>query len=160
MRIVPLYHFAFLSILTGGFYPFLWVYQYWRFLQQEFKVPGRPVLRSLIHWVTAPQLMKQIQAQAKSAQLESDFSPTLFGISYYVLFLLRFLGMPFSFFALLSFVPFLPVVALWNQYLQRKHPQVLATKRLTKPEWVFVLVFWMIQFTAALLLLQLGMYPV
>lgn len=152
LTIQPLWQFILLSIASGGLYHFLWVWRFWKVLKTDLQAPVQPFWRSILHWLFTPQLFRQIHVLALQGGYNGGFSPALFGITYYVLFMLRFLGLPFSLLSLLSFVPFIPVVRCWQEFQIRKFEGARFTNTFRLADLSFVVVFWAMEFLTAFVL--------
>lgn len=145
IEVQSIWIFILLCVLTGGLYPFLWTYNYWKSIEVKSGVKSYPFWKSLFHWVLAPKLFRHVQIASMLHGIKPDYSAALFGLCYYGLFILRFFGEPLVYFSILSFVPFVVIISTLHKSLAMNYEEVVTINRFYKSDLIFIVVFWISQ---------------
>jgi hypothetical protein len=142
----PVWQFIVLCVFSGGMYPFYWSWRFWKYIKLEYGLPVKPELRSAFHFLTAGHLFSKVAQLAEARGYQRDFSPVLFGLAYYLLFISRFFGFPLAWASFLSFVAFLPAFRCFQYYLVVNYgAKARYQKGFTRSEMRFIIVLWMVQ---------------
>lgn len=119
-RIIPVWKFILLSVITFGIYELVWSYMNWRLLKDEKKLDISPFWRSFFAPLFTGSLAKQIKKYLEGKNSPCDYSPTFIGISYFILSISWKLSDPYWLIAFFTFLPVLPLVKSMNTYWQKE----------------------------------------
>jgi len=136
-RIIPIWKFILLSVITFGIYEVIWFYRNWKLLKNETGLKITPLLRALFAPIFAGSLAWYLEKYLKEKDILCKFSPTFIGIYYFIIVILWKLPDPYSLLSLFTFMPLLPLVNSLNKYWQ-KEEQNLAPKKFTW--WQIILI--------------------
>jgi hypothetical protein len=121
---IPLWKFALLSIVTAGIYELVWFYRQWKFLKTETGADISPFWRAFFGAFFSGSLAGRLRDHLRSKSIPCAFSPTVIGISYFVLTILVQLPDPYWLVSYLTFVPLLPLVSAMNRYWSQEAPDL------------------------------------
>lgn len=136
-RVIPTWKFILLSVITLGIYELVWFYRNWKLLKTEKDLKISPFWRAFFAPVWAGSIAGHIQKYLKEKSNPSNYSPTLIGITYFLIFILHKLPDPYWIVSYFTFLPILPLLNNMNNYWQ-KEEQNLPTKKFTW--WQIILV--------------------
>lgn len=141
-KIIPIWRFILLSIITFGIYELVWFYKNWKFLKVEQNLKITPILRTIFSIIFAWSFAWYLKTFLKEKNISAKFSPTLIGIYYFIIAILWKLPDPYSLITIFSFMPLLPLVNSMNKFWQSQE-QNLAQKKFT---WwqIILIIIWII----------------
>ncbi len=87
-KVVPTGKFIFLSVITFGIYELVWFYRNWKLLKEEKKLNISPFWRAWFAPLWAGSIARYIQEFLKEKNISCGYSPTMIGISYFVISIL------------------------------------------------------------------------
>jgi hypothetical protein len=129
-RVIPTWKFILLSVITFGIYELVWFYRNWKLLKQEKDLKISPFWRAWFAPFWAGSIAGHLQKYLKEKNIPCDYSSTLIGISYFIIFILWRLPDPYWLVSFFTFIPMLPLVNSMNEYWQ-KEEQNLPPKKFT-----------------------------
>jgi len=127
-RVVPLWKFALLSLVTFGVYEFVWFYKNWKLLNKEGELNISPFWRTFFAPFFAVSLAGNLQKYLKSKNVTCDYSPRVVGIGYLFIFSLWKLPDPYWLISSFSFIPLLLLVNSMNTYWMKEEGEELPLK--------------------------------
>ena len=136
-KVLPTWQFILLTFVTFGIYELVWFYRNWKLLKEVGSLKISPFWRAFFAPFYAGSIAGQLQKFLKEKNSPCDYSPTIIGISYFIIMILWRLPDPFWLVSFLSFVPMLPLVNSMNTYWQ-KEEQGLPVEKFTW--WQMILV--------------------
>lgn len=151
-RIIPIWKFILLCVITFGLYELFWFYKTWKFLKEKNNLDISPFWRTVFSGLYAGSNAKHVLNLAKGINYQKEYSPTLIGISYIILNVLWRLPDPYWLLSIFSFLPMIPIVKAMNFYWQNKNPNLPLKKF---PMWQVILIILGIIF---LILMLIGIF--
>lgn len=148
-RVLPVWKFVLLSVITFGIYELIWFYRYWKLLKEEKSLKISPFWRTLFAPFFAGSItghLKEFLAEkGVSKEILAPCDSTLIGITYFVILILYKLPDPYWLISLFTFAPMLPLVKATNAYWQ-KEEQNLASKKFTWWQMILIIlgIIWLI----------------
>jgi len=127
-RILPIWKFALLSIITFGIYQLIWFYFNWKFLKEEDNLKISPFWRAWFSMFWAGSFADHLQKHLNKNGIAGAYSPILIGITYFVMSILWKLPDPYWLVSYLSFIPMLPLLNSLNIYWQNKEHNLPPSK--------------------------------
>ncbi len=136
-QVLPIWKFILLTFATLWIYEMVWFYRNWKLLKEEQGLKISPFWRAVFAPLFAESIAYHLRKYLKEKDSPCDFSPTIIGVSYFVIAILTTLPNPYWLIAFFSFVPMLPLVNSMNTYWQ-KEEQGLPVRKFTW--WQIILV--------------------
>ena len=127
-RIVPTWKFILLSVITFGIYELVWFYKNWKLLKKEKGLKISPFWRALFSPLFAGSIAGHLQKYLKEKNNSCNYSPTLIGISYFVITILWRLPDPYWLLSFFTFIPILPLVNSMNTHWQKEEKNLPVKK--------------------------------
>ncbi|MFA5232156.1 MAG: zinc ribbon domain-containing protein [Candidatus Paceibacterota bacterium] len=115
-KVVPVQRFIIFSLATFGIYEMFWFYRQWKLLKEESGVANSPFWRSFFGSVWAGDLAGKLKKFLEERSIPCDYSPTLIGVSYFILAI----SYKLPIISLFSFVPIIPLVNSINTYWESR----------------------------------------
>jgi hypothetical protein len=115
---ISLSTFIILDIATFGVYSLYWMYKQWKLLKKEFNLNVSPFWRSFFALIWSGVLAEEIKILAKGKNIETNYTPWIIGVSFFLLTVLSRLPDPYWLICFLSFIPLLPLVKTMNTYYE------------------------------------------
>ena len=148
-RVLPIWKFILLSLITTGIYEFIWFYRHWKLLKEEKGLDIYPFWRVFFAPLLAGSITKYLKnflaEKNVSKELLTSCNPKLIGITYFILSILWRLPDPYWLISFFTFIPMLPLIKATNAYWE-KEDKHLPSKKFTW--WQIVLIsigiFWLI----------------
>ncbi len=81
---VPFWKFAFLSVITLGFYTLAWMYRNWEYIMKQEKSKISPLGRSIFAVFYVHVLFKKIKIAASEKGFSGEFNTTMLGWVYII----------------------------------------------------------------------------
>jgi hypothetical protein len=137
-RVVPIWRYALLSIITLGIYNIIWFYKTWKMLAEELKLNIMPLVRALfqVFFIIPFALRLRQFLVSKGAQI--GFNPIYLGVMFIAIAVFpSLLSAPFTLIAVFSFVPLIPLVEALNAYYQDQDKE-LSIKPFSKVQTFFI----------------------
>ena len=123
-KIIPIWKFILLSVITFGIYELIWFYRNWKFLKEKNKMNISPFLRAVFAPLFAASIAKHILELLKEKNYQPQYSSTTIGISYFVISALWRLPDPYWLISFFTFLPMIPIVKAMNIYWQKENPDL------------------------------------
>lgn len=123
-RILPIWKFILLSVITFGIYELYWFYKTWKFLKERNNLDISPFWRAVFSPLFAGSNAEHVLKLANEKNYTEKYSPTVIGISYFVLSALSRLPVPYLLISYLTFLPMIPIVKAMNFYWQKEKPDL------------------------------------
>ncbi len=140
-KVLPVWKFILLSVITFGLYELFWFYKYWKLLKEEKTLKISPFWRAffapLFAGSIAGHLKKYLTDKGVAKEILASCDSTLIGITYFVIFILWKLPDPYWLISFFTFASMLPLVKATNAYWQ-KEEQNLPSKKFTW--WQIILI--------------------
>ena len=121
-KIVPIWKFIFLSVITAGIYESYWFYKTWEFLREKDKLDISPFWRAVFSPIFAVSNAEHVLKLANRENYPEKYSPTIIGISFFILNALWRLPDPYWLISYFTFLPMIPIVKAMNFYWQKENP--------------------------------------
>ncbi|MBO9698635.1 MAG: hypothetical protein J7604_00430 [Sporocytophaga sp.] len=113
-KIISLWRFIFLSVISLGAYEIWWMYKAWRFYQQKDKSDINPVARAIFSIFFINSLLGKILSFAKEKGYSENYSSAGLATGFIVINLLSSLPDPFWVISILSFLFLIPAFTAFN----------------------------------------------
>ena len=110
--------FIILYLATFGLYPLFWMYDQWTLLKERQQLNISPFWRSFFATLWAGSLASEVKKFLKKENINVSYSPSVIGVTFFILSLLYKLPDPYWLVAFLSFIPILPILEIMNQYYE------------------------------------------
>lgn len=123
-KILPIWKFILLCVITFGFYELFWFYKTWKFLKEKNNLDISPFWRTFFSGLYAGSNAKYVLNLVKTVNYQNEYSPTLIGISYIILNVFWRLPEPYWLLSFFSFLPMIPMVKAMNFYWQYENPNL------------------------------------
>ena len=148
-KILPIWKFILLSVITGGIYELYWFYKTWKFLKEKNKLDISPFWRAVFSPLFASSNAEHVLKLANEKNYPEKYSPTVIGISFFILNVLWRLPDPYWLISSFTFLPMIPIVKAMNFYWQNRNPDL----PLKKFYWwqVILIIFGIIYFILVLI---------
>lgn len=115
-KVIPIWKFILLSVITFGIYELVWFYRNWKFLKSEQNLKITPLLRTIFASIFAWSFASYQKKFLNEKNIAFNYSPILIWVSYFVFRILWKLPDPYSLLSYLTFVPLIPLVVSMNKY--------------------------------------------
>lgn len=124
-RMIAVWKFILLSVVTFGLYELYWFYKTWKFLKERNNLNISPFWRTVFSGLYAGSNAKHVLNISKTVNYQGNYSPTIIGLTYFGLNLTNSLSEPYFLLAFLGFIPLIPIVRAMNYYWQQENPNLL-----------------------------------
>jgi hypothetical protein len=139
-RVLPIWRFALLSIVTLGIYNIIWFYKTWNMLAAELKLQILPLVRALLQIFFIIPLGIRLKQFLLIKGIEPNFNPIYLGIAFIAIIIFpAFLSTPFALIVVFTFVPLIPMVEALNVYYTEQDKE-LSVKPFSKVQIIFICV--------------------
>ena len=152
-KVISIWKFILLSLITFGIYELVWFYRNWKFLKKEQNLKITPFLRTIFSTIFAWSFASYLKKFLKENNIICNYSPFFIWISYFIICILWKLPDPYSLLWYLTFVPLIPLVKSMNKYWLSKE-QNLSLKKFSWWQIILIIIgvilFLLIIFTSFL----------
>lgn len=138
-KVIPIWKFVLISIITFGIYELVWFYRNWKFLKREQNLKITPFLRTIFSTIFAWSFASYLKKFLKEKNIICNFSPVLIWISYFIIIIIWKLPDPYGLLSSLSFIPLIPLVNSMNKYWKNQE-QNLESKKFTWWQIIFIII--------------------
>ena len=123
-KILPIWKFILLSVITAGIYELYWFYKTWKFLKEKNKLDISPFWRAFFSPLFAGSNAEHVLKLAKEKNYQKQYSPTIIGLSYIILDVVWRLPDPYWLISYFTFLPMIPIVEAMNFYWLNEKPNL------------------------------------
>ena len=123
-KILPIWKFILLSMVTFGLYELYWFYKTWKFLKERNNLNISPFWRSVFSPLFAGSNAEHVLKLAKEKNYQNQYSPTIIGLSYIILDVSLRLPDPYWLISYFTFLPMIPIVEAMNFYWLKENPNL------------------------------------
>ncbi len=143
-KVIPLWKFILLSVITFGIYELVWFYRNWKILKNEQNLKITPLLRTIFSTIFAWSFASYLKKFLNEKNIAFNYSPILIWASYFVFRILWKLPDPYSLLSYLTFISMIPLVKSMNTYWISQE-QNLSPKKFS---WwqIILIIIWIIMF--------------